>query len=144
MKQYVPDWMMLVYELFQPYLPLLASISLLMALASMIIIPWLIVKMPADYFCHHHRERHWNMTRVLFYVGRNAFALVLFIAGCIMLILPGQGLLTILISIMVSDVPGKYALERWLIRRNSVYRSMNWIRRRYQHEPLKRPSKDDK
>src|SRR5690554_526466 len=97
MKQYVPDWMILVYELFQPYLPLLASVSLTMALASMIIIPWLIVKMPADYFCHHNRKRHWNATRVLFYVLRNALALVLFIAGCMMLILPGQGLLTILI-----------------------------------------------
>ncbi|WP_241972527.1 hypothetical protein [Aliidiomarina haloalkalitolerans] len=144
MKQYVPDWMMYIYSVFQPYLPLLASTSIVMALASMIIIPWLIVKMPADYFCHHHRERHWNATRVLFYVVRNAFALVLFIAGFIMLILPGQGLLTILIAIIVSDVPGKYLVERWLLAQKSVYRSMNWIRRHYNKEPLKKPSKEDK
>ena len=101
----------------------------------MIIIPWLIVKMPADYFCHHHRERHWNATRVLFYVLRNALALVLFIAGCIMLILPGQGLLTILIAIIVFRCARKIFSGTLGTSRNKAYiEAVNWIRRHYNKE----------
>jgi hypothetical protein len=46
-----------------------------------------------------------------------------------MLLLPGQGVLTILIGIVLLDFPGKYRLERWAVRHRPVYRSINWLRR---------------
>lgn len=130
-----------IYQQMQPWLPLLASISILMMLASMIFIPILIVKMPADYFVADRRMRHWTIARVTFYILRNITALVLLVAGLIMLVLPGQGLLTIIIAVMVSDVPGKYRCERFLVRQRGVVRSMNWIRKRYEKEPLQVPRK---
>ena len=45
-----------------------------------------------------------------------------------MLILPGQGLLTIVIGIFVADFPGKQTLERRLVANNKVFRAINWIR----------------
>jgi hypothetical protein len=72
---------------------------------------------------------------------RNALALVLLAAGILMLVLPGQGILTILIALMVSTFPGKYRMERAIMRRPRVLRAANWIRRRY-HKPELNPPRD--
>ena len=61
------------------------------------------------------------------------------LAGFAMLLVPGQGLLTMAVGLMLSDFPGKYRLEQWLVSRASVWRSINWIRKRARREPLKRP-----
>lgn len=112
-----------------------------MALVSMIAIPLLIIRMPADYFAHRKRHRHWTWTRVALYVLRNVLAFVLFIAGVVMLILPGQGLLTILIAVVISDVPGKYELEKWVLRQRGVLSALNWIRSKANEPPIIKPKK---
>ncbi|RUO28733.1 hypothetical protein [Aliidiomarina sanyensis] len=139
----MPEQLQWLIDLIQPHLPWLISLSVLMALASMILIPLLIVRMPADYFAHRRRHRHWTVTRILVYVFRNIIALLLFLAGAVMLILPGQGLLTILIAVVVSDVPGKYQLEKWVLRQKGVLKAMNWIRKRYEQVPIVPPQKSE-
>ncbi|RUO35517.1 hypothetical protein CWE13_11345 [Aliidiomarina shirensis] len=123
----------------EPYLPLVAGVSIGMVLASMLIIPFLIIKMPADYFIDKRRKRNWTIPRIILYVLRNVFALVLFVAGVLMLVLPGQGLLTLIIAAVVSDFPGKFAFERWLLRQKGVLRSINWIRKRYDKPNIEVP-----
>jgi hypothetical protein len=58
------------------------------------------------------------------------------IAGLAMLVLPGQGILTILVGMMLLNFPGKYQIERWLVTRRPVARSINWLRRRANKGPL--------
>ncbi|MEX0964235.1 MAG: hypothetical protein WDZ52_09385 [Pseudohongiellaceae bacterium] len=53
-----------------------------------------------------------------------------------MLILPGQGLLTILIGVVLVDFPRKYKFQRWLISLGPVLKSANWLRRKGGREPL--------
>ena len=53
-----------------------------------------------------------------------------------MLVLPGQGLLTLLVGFLLVDAPGKYRLERWLVSRKAVLRPINWLRRRKGRQPL--------
>jgi hypothetical protein len=60
-----------------------------------------------------------------------------------MLLLPGQGLLTILIGITFTNFPGKYKLEQALARKHSILRAMNWIRRKAKHPPLLPPLDKD-
>ncbi|WP_194756547.1 hypothetical protein [Aliidiomarina indica] len=133
------EWFKSVFEIVQPFLPWMVSLSLLMALASMIAIPLLVVRMPADYFTAKKRPRRWTGPRIVLYVVRNVIAVVLLVAGIAMLILPGQGLLTILIAIITSDVPGKYDVERWIVRQRGVLRALNWIRSRYKKPQLEKP-----
>jgi hypothetical protein len=45
-----------------------------------------------------------------------------------MLVLPGQGLLTILMGLALTNFPGKYTLERRLVRLPSVAGGLNRIR----------------
>ena len=63
-------------------------------------------------------------------IGKNVLGAIFVVAGLIMLVLPGQGIFTILIGIMLLDFPGKYRLERWIVARRPVLQSINWLRQR--------------
>ena len=68
---------------------------------------------------------------------KNLIGYVLIIGGILMLVLPGQGLFTILIGLMMSNYPGKYFIERKFIAIPSVLKTINWLRKRSNQEPLK-------
>jgi hypothetical protein len=70
-------------------------------------------------------------------VAKNVCGLILILAGVVMLVLPGQGMLTIVLGIMLLNFPGKYRLERRVARMRPVARSINWMRARAGHPPLK-------
>jgi len=53
-----------------------------------------------------------------------------------MLVLPGQGLLTMLVGFMLMSFPGKRKLAASLIRRTSMLPSVNRLRARFGKEPL--------
>lgn len=60
----------------------------------------------------------------------------LLLCGIVMLILPGQGLLTILIGLSLIPFPGKKKLEQNILARKSVRYSLNWIRIKSKKEPF--------
>jgi hypothetical protein len=122
----------------------LGGVSLAVFLATPIAVGWTIVRLPRDYFAKEHRRPldSWKERPVLRYAllaGKNVLGAVFVFAGLLMLIVPGQGLLTIVGGLVLMDFPGKFELERWLVQRPTVWRSINWLRRRAGSEPLKRP-----
>jgi len=116
-------------------LELLGVFSLLTFVGSLIAVPWLIGRMPADYFITHwrqvdqRRKRHPAVALITI-VARNLLGLLLFIAGFAMLFLPGQGLLTMLVGVCVMDFPGKRHLLDTIVEKSSVQRGLNWVRRK--------------
>lgn len=103
-------------------------------LATPVIVVWLITRLPADYFrasTHSPLETFANrpLQRLTLLVAKTLLGGALLFTGIIMLITPGQGLLTIAAGIIVAEFPGKRRLERWLATRRPVWRSLNWIRR---------------
>ncbi len=60
----------------------------------------------------------------------------LILLGIVLLVLPGQGVLTILLGIAVAEFPGKYRLERWVLSRRPVLRAVNGLRRGRRRAPL--------
>ncbi|MGM0435019.1 MAG: PGPGW domain-containing protein [Pseudomonadota bacterium] len=113
----------------------LGGASLFMFVATLVAVPVIVIRIPADYFARPERgsrlilQRHPVLGLVVL-VLKNLLGLVLLIAGIAMLVLPGQGLLTIVIALTLLNFPGKYRLERWVVSRPPVFRSINWIRRR--------------
>ena len=129
-----------LYEFLLPWITLLTITGLVMVLASAVALPWLLLRIPAEYFVTKHRPKpDRSLFGWLIWLLRNFVAIVLLISGLLMLALPGQGLLTILIAISCSTFPGKYRLERAIIRRRMVFNAANWIRSRYHHPPIIHP-----
>jgi hypothetical protein len=49
---------------------------------------------------------------------------------------PGQGMLTILLGLMLLDVPGKRRLERRIVGRRRILKAINRLRKRFGRPPL--------
>ena len=109
--------------------------SLITFVGTLIIIPLLVLAIPADYFRSEKRVRLNTRTRhpllhMVLLIVKNSIGSIFIVTGIAMLVLPGQGLITLLIGVMLCDFPGKYRLERKLIRYNRVQRALNWVRRK--------------
>ena len=109
---------------------------------TLAIIPWLVVKLPHDYFAG--RKRHAPVSAklpfgilIVVLVLKNCLGLVIIALRIVMLIIPGQGVLTMVIGLILIDFPGKYHLERSLMHRKHVLKTVNWLRAREQKPPLK-------
>jgi hypothetical protein len=111
---------------------LLAS-SVITFIASLIMVPLVLTRLPQDYFISKDRShlawaaRH-PAQRITLLLLKNLFGIIFVLAGIIMLALPGQGILTILVGLVLVDFPGKYGAERWVVSQRSVLRAINWIR----------------
>lgn len=116
--------------------------SIVIFFASLLIMPALVIRIPVDYFNHAGRPpsrfaRLHPAARLALRIGKNVLGGLLLMAGVAMLVLPGQGLLTILVGFLLLDFPRKYHFERWLVRKRAVHRPINWLRRRHHREPLR-------
>lgn len=119
----------------------LGVVSLVTFFGTLLAIPWIVVRIPADYFAEE--ERHlipWStqhpVIRWFLLLLKNLVGVVFIILGIVMLFIPGQGLLTILIGILFLNFPGKYRLERRFVQLRPVLRTIEWLRHRADKEPL--------
>lgn len=115
--------------------------SVILIVISALIAPAMILRIPKDYFNHDERPQsrwaeHHHAVRLLLKIGRNVLGVVLIIAGVIMLVAPGQGLLTIVVGVFMISFPRKYELQKWIVSRARVLRAINWFRRKRGVEPL--------
>ena len=118
------------------------ALSLMMFVGSAVLIPWLLVRLPEDYFASRRRHSWLRERRSPFFylplrLLKNVLGLTLVLLGLLMLFLPGQGLLTIFIGVVLTDFPRKYKLEGWLLRRPAIRNSTTWLRHRYGRPPLR-------
>jgi len=76
------------------------------------------------------------VVRVTGYLLKNLIGVVFLLGGIAMLLLPGQGVLTMLIGVSLMDLPGKRKLERKLIGQPAVLRTINRFRGKFGRPPL--------
>ncbi|MDY6982722.1 MAG: PGPGW domain-containing protein [Pseudomonadota bacterium] len=110
-------------------------------LASLIAVPWVLIKLPVDYFCPNKKPREPfarfpAAARMPLIVAKNLLGVALVGAGLVFLVMPGQGVIVILIGVLLLDFPRKKQLERWLIARGPILKLANWIRAKGNKEPL--------
>ncbi len=120
---------------------ILAWISLALFIVSIAIIPWIVIKIPEDYFHERYRVRVSKnsghpLIAHLFTVLKNIAGFIFVVLGVLMLILPGQGILTILMGLFLMNFPGKYRLERKIVSLPRILKSLNWIRAKANKAPL--------
>ena len=118
------------------------ALAVVTMVASLVVVSVVLVKLPATYFAEDHArhflvERH-PVTRVAARIAKNALGVILVVVGVLLSLpgVPGQGLLTILIGLMLLDFPGKRRLERRIVGRPPILRTINRLRRRFGRPPL--------
>jgi hypothetical protein len=135
------DWAASVWDAFTLTKFLVgAGIFVVSFTLSLVIVAIVMVKIPENYFSSHYQHdflpnSSW-LTRWGAVVGKNIAGLILVIAGVIMLVGPGQGILTILIGLILMDIPGKRPLEARLIKRPIILAAVNNFRAKYNKPPL--------
>jgi hypothetical protein len=103
-----------------------------------VLLPWFVLQLPVDYFVASRQALRAERTVVgwTWRILRNVLGLFFVLAGGAMLLLPGQGLLTILIGLLLLEFPGKRALERRLVARPGIKGFLDRIRARHGVPPL--------
>ncbi len=120
------------------------AVSLLLALVYGALIFVAITRMNPDYFVRDNtplgswRHRHPTL-RFATHAVKNLLGGFLLLMGIAMLVLPGQGILTMLIGISLLDFPGKRALEKKIVCTPAVHHAIDKIRRRAGQPPLLLP-----
>ena len=123
---------------------LLGSLSIFILIISVFMMVLIISFLPEDYFKSENRNlissiqnSRYPLLKLLVLITKNFFGVLLLLSGILMLVLPGQGVLTIITGLVFMDYPGKYKFERKLLRQKGVINSINWIRSRLSKPPLK-------
>jgi hypothetical protein len=116
--------------------------SLIMMVATLFAVPLIIISLPPKYL-NGEKDRLSEIQppwRWPYLVVKNITGAVLLLAGVAMLILPGQGLLTLAIGLGLMNFPGKRSLIRRLIGQPRVLRTINQWRAKAHKDPLEAPN----
>jgi hypothetical protein len=108
--------------------------SVVMFVGTMVAVPIFFVKVPSDYFARP-RSAHSLPIRIM----RTVIGVALIAFGIAMLVLPGQGVLTILVGLSILDVPLKDRMILKILRNPKVHRAIDDLRRKRGKEPLMVP-----
>jgi len=119
----------------QASLWLIGVLSVIVFIGTLVAIPILVIHIPADYFTRRKKPlkslpQGHAAVRLLVLVLKNLAGIIFILSGIVMLVLPGQGVITLLIGLMLVNFPGKLEL-----------RAINWIRLRARKSALKLPRK---
>ena len=111
-------------------------------LINIAIVSFILVKIPPDYFNKRHKTQFWAGPKPALHaakmIGKNILGIFLIILGIVLSIpgVPGQGLLTILLGVVLVDFPGKRHLERKLLSRQEIVKTIDRLREKFNKPPL--------
>jgi len=125
----------------------LGALSVVTFMGTLIALPLMVARLPPDYFTHAQRlgrrcHTPWAGSHLLVRLGKHLLGLLIVLVGVAMLVLPGQGILAILMGLMLIDFPGKRGLEQRLVQQPAVWRALNWMRAKAHQPALERPTAD--
>lgn len=140
MEPTLPDILVEIWSRYQHLFWVLGGVSVATLVISAFLIPWLITALPTDFYSARSDRRRVledkPLLRVVFLLVKNALGVLLFVAGVLMLFLPGQGVLTILAALALLNFPGKRKMEMRFLQTPAVLNGINWLRTRAGRDPL--------
>lgn len=136
------DWLLTTVQQYvsTETLVTLTALSVMFFVGSLIAIPFILVRLPTDFFDtrvpRRWMENHHPVLRLLGHVVKNVVGVIFLFVGFLMLFLPGQGILTMLIGVTMLDFPGKRKLEARMIGQPAVLNAINNMRQKFGKPPL--------
>lgn len=124
--------------------PALATVAFVVSVVTLIAgalaAPVLLARLPEDYFVQERRSAPAPGPRSLLqgslFALRSTLGALLILLGVAMLVLPGQGVLTIVAGLSLLRFPGKRRLQRRLLRTPGIHALVGAIRRGAGRPPL--------
>jgi hypothetical protein len=119
-----------------------AVIFVVSFVVSLSLVSLVLVKLPSDYFSESSERKFMDNssqgTRILAILGKNFLGAILVLVGIVLSLpgVPGQGILTILLGVMLLDFPGKRDLERKIVGRQKVRDAIDRLRQKFGKPPL--------
>ena len=134
------DFFLDIAKKYEEYVVLIVSVSALIFIVSLIFIPYLVSKIPHDYFTNpkYHKLEIEHFGHLIAVVIRSILGFLLVLLGLIMLFTPGQGILAIIVGLVLMEFPGKKHLEHKIIENETTFKSLNWMRAKFKTPPLDR------
>ena len=136
------DWLLSAVQQYvsTETLVTLTALSIVFFVGSLIAIPFILVRLPTDFFDtrvpRRWMENHHPLLRLLGHLLKNVVGAIFLFAGFLMLFLPGQGILTMLIGVTMLDFPGKRRMEAKMIGQPAVLSTINNMRQKFGKPPL--------
>lgn len=128
------------FEAYEEWFALLGAFSLVTFLASLILVPLVILSLPNDYFTREPKSvKRLRVGSVILHIGKNLAGTLFIALGLLMLVLPGQGILALLLGFSMVDFPAKRRIQVRILKMKRVQRAVNWIRIKGKRSPLKIP-----
>ncbi len=122
----------------------LGCFSVVSIIATIILLPGFIASLPADFFtrcmsqeCQSGNKK--NASTLIRLILRNLLGILLLFSGILMLFLPGQGVLTIFISLIFLSFPGKNKVILFIVSKDKIRQTLNWLRSKKHREPFHWP-----
>jgi len=149
LRQLLPRWLVpaLHHWLSAELTMLVIVVGLALLVGSALAVPWFARRLPADYLIVSRRPASSAGAvppcRLLLRVAKNILGAVLLLLGVAMLVLPGQGLLTMALGLVLLDFPGKRKAVRAVLGYAPVLGGLNRLRTRAGLPALETPRKDD-
>lgn len=137
------DWLMSFYESLTWSKFFVGFGLFLFSLAvSTVAVAVVMVKIPPEYFSETHKREFMTDKPWLFrwgaVIAKNVLGVFLIALGIVLSLpgVPGQGFLTILLGLIMLDIPGKRPIEAKIISRPAVRNAINNLRAKYKKPPL--------
>ena len=117
-------------------------IFLVTFVVNLALVTFILVKLPTDYFKKNRKTTFWSGPRPAVHaakvVGKNLLGVLLIAIGIVLSLpgVPGQGLLTVLLGVMLVDFPGKRTVEQKLLKRPAITNAITRLRQKFGKPPL--------
>jgi hypothetical protein len=123
-------------SLDSPWFLWTAGLGVVSLVLTLVLMPVVVARLPADHFVRKRRAKPKTTLGWIGFVGKNVLGWVCIAAGVAMLVLPGQGVITLLIGLMLVNFPGKRRLELALVRRPKIRKFLDKMREKRGKEPF--------
>lgn len=122
-----------IFQFFKENLVIISILNIGVFLGFIAAIIFVFSKLPKNYWiCSQVDQESSLKMKVL----RNILAFPVAILGALMLLLPGQGLLTLLLALMLADFELKQELMAKIIAKKKIRESLDYIRRKMGRSPF--------
>jgi hypothetical protein len=134
-----------IVEWIEGHAVVLTSCGVALSLLSIVAVFAMVMMLRPDHFTRPDSpeafSRRHPALRLLIRIVKNFVGAILFVLGVIMAVpmVPGPGVVFIVLGISLTDMPGKRALKRYIIRQPLVLLPINTLRAKWRRPPLQVP-----